>query len=103
MMPYSTRSYESVLSAEEKAQRAHLAKLVKLYELLRSTPGRGRDAAYAALSLALARYGQTYVHGEWAWAWSRTQESIIRQRIYRVHAEFVDHPRRAKGAKACDR
>lgn len=97
-MPYSTRSYESVLTDEEKAQRAHLAKLVDLYELLRSTPGRGRDAAYATLSLALARYGQTYVHGEWAWTWSRAEESILRQRMYRIHTELIGHPKRVKGA-----
>lgn len=84
-MAYSKRSYIKKPNDAELAQRAHLRKLVELYEDLRSTPGGGRNAAYPALALALANYGQTFVHGEWSYTWSDEEESVLRRRMHTGH------------------
>lgn len=89
-MAQSRRSCTAKLSEAEYVRRAALARLVDRYDAVRNIPGRDRDRAYRDLAVALIRHDATFIRGEWAWSWSKSQDSVIRQRMFRVHSPYLD-------------
>lgn len=101
-MPYVKQSTPNKPTAAEQFQREGLAKLVQRYEAVRSIHGRDRDVAARELGIALARYGQTFVHGEYAWSWSWVDDSITRQKMFKFHAENANKTKHGKETTPCD-
>lgn len=100
-MSSKERSYKTSFNDAGQDQYAELAQFVHAYMAVRGTRGQARDSAARELGLALAQYGQAFVCGEWAWSWSRIDDSIVRQKMMAFRG--LHHPSKGGRHETSDR